>query len=114
MSGRTPPFRPPPGAIAWCLLALLPVATAVGFDTAGPGPTDRPGSITPPGLAFDQYLVNLGRVFPPQAEHRAFFAFTNTGSTRSGYRPSPQLGVPGPETPQKATWEPGEGARCSP
>ena len=85
------PASTSPRAIAWCLIALLPLATAVGFDAVGTRP--RPiatGSTPRPGLAFDQYLVNLGSV-PAQAEHRAFFAFTNTGSspiTITALRPS--------------------------
>ena len=47
--------KPTPRSIAWCLLALLPLATAVGFDAAGTRP--RPlasDNQPPPGLACDQ------------------------------------------------------------
>ena len=104
------PASTSPRAIAWCLIALLPLATAVGFDVVGTRP--RPiatGSTPRPGLAFDQYLVNLGSV-PAQAEHRAFFAFTNTGSspiTITALRPS--CGCLDPRLP-KTTWKPGERA----
>jgi|TARA_B100000809_G_scaffold29971_1_gene26001 hypothetical protein len=97
-------------SITWCLVALLPLAAAVGFDAAGTRPrplaSENP---PPPGLAFDQYLVNLGPV-PAQAEHRAYFAFTNTGSkpiTVTALRPS--CGCLDPSL-RKATWEPGERA----
>ena len=110
MSETNTPVPTSPGAIAWCLLALLPVATAVGFDTAGPRPQPIAlGSNHRPGLAFDQYLVNLGQV-PAQAEHRAFFAFTNTGSTPVRVTAlHPSCGCLDPKLP-KATWEPGERA----
>ncbi|MCH2587003.1 MAG: DUF1573 domain-containing protein [Planctomycetales bacterium] len=110
MSETNTPVPTSPGAIAWCLLALLPVATAVGFDTAGPRPQPITlGSNHRPGLAFDQYLVNLGQV-PAQAEHRAFFAFTNTGSTPVRVTAlHPSCGCLDPKLP-KATWEPGERA----
>ena len=107
-SGSSP--KASPHAIAWCLAALLPLATAVGFEAAGTRP--RPiavNSIPRPGLAFDQYLVNLGPV-PAQAEHRAFFAFTNTSAnpiTVTALRPS--CGCLDPRLP-KATWKPGERA----
>ncbi len=96
--------------IAWCLVALVPVATAVGFDVAGTRP--RPVAKlhdARPGLTFDQYLVNLGPV-PPQAEHRAYFAFTNTGATSvkiTGLKPS--CGCLDPKL-KKSTWQPGERA----
>jgi len=110
MSAATTPVPTSARAIAWCLLALLPVATAVGFDVAGPRPQPIVvGSEPRPGLAFDQYLVNLGQV-PAQAEHRAFFAFTNTGSTPvrvTALRPS--CGCLDPKLP-RATWQPGERA----
>ncbi len=99
--------------IAWCLVALIPVATAVGFDVAGTRP--RPVAKlhdARPGLAFDQYLVNLGSV-PPQAEHRAYFAFTNTGTTPvkiTGLKPS--CGCLNPKL-KKFTWQPGERAQFS-
>jgi hypothetical protein len=96
--------------IAWCLVALIPVATAVGFDVAGTRP--RPVAKlhdSRPGLAFDQYLVNLGPV-PPQPEHRAYFAFTNTGTTTVKITAlKPSCGCLDPRL-KKLTWQPGERA----
>jgi len=94
----------------WCLAALLPVLASLGFDAAGPRPRAVSSDETPrPGLAFDQYLVNLGPV-APAAEHRAFFAFTNTSShpvTVTALKPS--CGCLDPKL-AKATWQPGERA----
>ncbi len=64
---------------------------------------------TRPGLAFDQYLVNLGLV-PDQAEHKAYFAFTNTSDRPvkiTALRPS--CGCLDPRLP-KTIWAPGERA----
>ncbi len=100
---------PPASTIAWCLLALVPLGTALGFNIAGPRPQPLTVDAQRPGLTFDQYLVNLGRV-PPRAEHRAFFAFTNTGTTPvtvTALRPS--CGCLNPKL-DKATWQPGERA----
>ncbi len=105
----SPVSTPPASTVAWCLLALVPLATALGFEIAGPRPQAVTADRQRPGLVFDQYLVNLGRV-PPRAEHRAFFAFTNTGKTAvtiTALRPS--CGCLDPKL-EKATWQPGERA----
>lgn len=60
--------------------ALLPFLAAVAAHCAGPVP--RPAAVANdiPGLAFSQYLVDLGEVSPSELVF-AYFEFRNTGET---------------------------------
>lgn len=107
-----PPVTSPPRwkQAVLCLGALFPFAASLGFHAAGPSARPVAHTRATPGLAFDQYAVNLGPIEPTPYAF-ASFRFTNVGSETvkiTGLTPSC-----GCLQPQLAKWdyEPGESGR---
>jgi Protein of unknown function (DUF1573) len=91
-------------------IVLLPFLFALAAHVIGPAP--RPLSAGPlrPGIAFDQYLVDLGKTAPSE-EVIAHFAFTNIGSSPVKIeRCDASCGCMNPEL-TKRDYEPGESGR---
>ncbi len=98
---RLPIHRLPIAGIA------LPFLLAVAFHVAGPRPRPIAAAPSRPALAFDQYLVDRGRVSPSE-EIRAHFDFTNRGrSPVTNIQLVPSCGCLQPRL-NKPTFEPGE------
>jgi hypothetical protein len=94
-----------------CGAAIL-VPLVVGLVGHAAGNTPRPIGEGPsrPGLAFDQYLVDLGEV-PPSEEVFAHFGFRNSGEHTVTVRElSPSCGCLKPEL-RKRIYQPGESGR---
>jgi hypothetical protein len=86
---------------------VLPFLVAVAFHAAGPRPRPLAAAPSRPALAFDQYLVDRGKVAPSE-EVRAHFDFTNRGrATVTNIQLVPSCGCLQPQLSKK-TIEPGE------
>ncbi len=86
---------------------VLPVLLAMAFHIAGPRPRPIAAAPSRPALAFDQYLIDLGRVEPSE-EVRAHFDFTNRGRTTvSKIELVPSCGCLQPQL-NKRSYEPGD------
>jgi hypothetical protein len=97
---RLPVHRLPAAGIA------LPFLLAVAVQIAGPRPRPIAAAPTRPALAFNQYLVDRGKVLPSQ-EVQAHFAFTNRGRTPVHITQLvPSCGCLQPQTDKK-TYAPG-------
>jgi len=85
----------------------LPLLLAVAAQVAGPRPRPIAAAPVRPALAFDQYLVDRGEVFPTQEVH-AHFDFTNRGRAPVGIvQLVPSCGCLKPRT-DKEVYQPGE------
>jgi hypothetical protein len=86
---------------------ILPLLLAVAFHAVGPRPRPIAAAPSCPALAFDQYLVDLGKVAPSE-EVRAHFDFTNRGrATITNIQLDPSCGCLQPQL-NKQAFEPGE------
>ena len=89
------------------LAVAMPCFVSIGFRQAGARPTESAGVVDRPGLTFDQYAVNLGKV-PAAKVVQARFGFRNTGAEPVTItKLEPSCGCLQPKI-EKTTYAPGE------
>lgn len=95
------------GQITLYLIAVIPFLLSVVFRAVGATPQHVTEAPDLPGLAFNQYLVNLGRV-ELRNEHFARYVFHNTSSSAVTIKElRPSCGCLNPRL-QKKLFQPGE------